>query len=105
MSVEGHTGYFGSQHGTLCDVADFRGVQYNGSMAVIEHYHITGELTLRASLQGVASARGESDVTPGQLKALQRSLSLMPHYCQRPPWLRQESMMSSPRHLVLEKQS
>lgn len=43
---------FGSPQGALCDVAGFRGIQYNGSIAVIEQHHITGELTLRASLQG-----------------------------------------------------
>ncbi len=38
----------------VCDVADFRGIirQYNRAMAFIVQYDITGELTLRASLQG-----------------------------------------------------
>lgn len=56
-----------------------REVQGSGSIAVIAWGHITGELTPRPFLVGVASAGEDSDVTPRQLRALQ--------CCQRPRWL------------------
>lgn len=37
-------------HEAMYDMAEFRSIQYNGTMAVIDQYHIKSKMRLRASL-------------------------------------------------------